>query len=70
MMFARLIKILTIAVSPKDLKEDFRDMIWYCFLFFIAYAPMLIWLDFFYLMINFFLLNKNSGAISYMLCIS
>ena len=27
MMFARLIKILTIAVSPKDLKEDFRDMI-------------------------------------------
>lgn len=27
MMIARAIKILTIAVSPKDLKQQFKDMI-------------------------------------------
>jgi len=27
MMFARLLKILTIAIAPKDVKEGFRDNI-------------------------------------------
>jgi len=27
LMFARLLKILTIAASPKEHKENFRDMI-------------------------------------------